>query len=149
MASGVCGADQALDKHLTAWVYAVVAIGIFVGIFGTLIGLFFLHRKQRDAERERRLQYWREQNSFHQNLSQMRQAARASILSLPAANSVRSTLYGNISDDSHVPMMQGTLTAPARASGLRKYVDVDDTKSEDLDDIMQQPIQSQRDDGRF
>lgn len=76
----------------------------------------------------------------------MRQAARTSILSLPAANSVRSTLYGNISDDSHVPMMQA---APARASGLRNYVDVDDTKSEDLDDIMQQPIQSQRDDGRF
>lgn len=80
----------------------------------------------------------------------MRQAARTSILSLPAANSIRSTLYGNISDDAHVPMMQGTsVTPPARASGLRNYVDMDDGKSENLDDIMQQPIQSTRDDGRF
>ena len=30
-------------------------------MLGTLVGLFILHRKQRDAERERRMQYWREQ----------------------------------------------------------------------------------------
>ena len=28
---------------------------------GTLTGLFFAHRKQRDVEREKRAQYWREQ----------------------------------------------------------------------------------------
>lgn len=33
-------------------------------MFGTLIGLFFMHRKQRDQEREKRLQYWREQVNF-------------------------------------------------------------------------------------
>jgi hypothetical protein len=31
------------------------------GMLGTLFGLFFAHRKQRDQEREKRLQYWREQ----------------------------------------------------------------------------------------
>lgn len=31
------------------------------GMFGTLYGLFFLHGKQREAEREKRMQYWREQ----------------------------------------------------------------------------------------
>lgn len=32
-----------------------------LGILGTLLGLFILHRKLRDQERERRIQYWREQ----------------------------------------------------------------------------------------
>jgi len=147
MASGVCGPDQALDKHLGTWVYAVVSIGIFGGIFGTLIGLFCLHRKQRDAEREKRLQYWREQNSFHQNLSQMRETARTSILSLPAGNSARSTMYGgNYSDDSHVPIMQSA--TPTRMSGLRNYV-AEDGNSDEIEDIMHQPVQSQRYDGRF
>lgn len=30
-------------------------------MFGTLVGLFFWHSKQRDADREKRVQYWREQ----------------------------------------------------------------------------------------
>lgn len=40
------------------------------GMFGTLIGLFFFHRRQRDDEREKRLQYWREQvRSFRRDCS--------------------------------------------------------------------------------
>lgn len=31
------------------------------GMFATLSGLFFFHGKQREAERERRMQYWQEQ----------------------------------------------------------------------------------------
>ena len=34
---------------------------LWLGIFGTLATLFIVHRKQRDAEREKRIQYWREQ----------------------------------------------------------------------------------------
>jgi len=30
-------------------------------MFGTLFALYFTHRKQRDEEREKRVQYWREQ----------------------------------------------------------------------------------------
>jgi hypothetical protein len=30
-------------------------------MFGTLVGLYFLHRKTREEEREKRTQYWREQ----------------------------------------------------------------------------------------
>lgn len=30
-------------------------------MLGTLIGLFAFHRKRRDADREKRLQYWKEQ----------------------------------------------------------------------------------------
>lgn len=33
----------------------------FAGMFATLIGMFVVHRKQRDTEREKRMQYWREQ----------------------------------------------------------------------------------------
>ena len=30
-------------------------------MFGTLFALYYTHRKQRDEEREKRVQYWREQ----------------------------------------------------------------------------------------
>lgn len=36
-------------------------IAVALGIIGTLIGLYFIHRKDRDQEREKRMQYWREQ----------------------------------------------------------------------------------------
>ena len=57
----VCGEEIDAAKHVGVWVYVVVGIGLFGGMFGTLVGLFFLHGKQRDREREKRLQYWREQ----------------------------------------------------------------------------------------
>lgn len=34
---------------------------VSLGIFGTLFGLFLMHRKQRDQDRGKRMQYWREQ----------------------------------------------------------------------------------------
>jgi len=142
LSSGVCGVDTTIPKHVGTWVYVVVAIGIFGGIFGTLFGLFLLHRRQRDQEREKRMQYWREQNAFHQNLLQMRQTARASILSLPGnGNSARSTVYsrdGMPSDEA--PILQH---AAPKGSGLRHYM-ADDSSDEGM---MMQP--SQRDDGRF
>ncbi|KAG6820989.1 hypothetical protein H0H93_008618 [Arthromyces matolae] len=99
-------------------------------MFGTLFALFFTHRKQRDEEREKRLQYWREQNAFHQNLLQMRETARASILSLPGnGNSARSTMYsrdGVFTDDAQAPILQH---AVPKASGLRHYLS-DDASSE-------------------
>ncbi|KAJ3713339.1 hypothetical protein EV361DRAFT_969934 [Lentinula raphanica] len=142
LSSGVCGPDQALDRHVSPWVYVVVGISIVAGMFGTLIGLFFLHVKQRDAERERRLQYWREQNTFHQNLSQMREAARTSITGM---NSAHSTFYGgNNSDDSHAPMLRNT-SGPSRApSGLRNYVG-DGEDYEESVVMQQQPVQPRRD----
>ncbi|KAJ4468219.1 hypothetical protein J3R30DRAFT_3560244 [Lentinula aciculospora] len=152
LSSGVCGTDQALDRHISSWVYAIVGIGIVVGMFGTLIGLFILHLKQRAAERERRLQYWREQNAFHQNLSQMREAARTSIMSIPGiGNSTRSTVYGgDNSDDSHTPMLQ-SISGPQRTSGLRNHVSDDGNIVDDYDEnfITHPTVQSRKDDGRF
>jgi len=34
-------------------------------MIGTLVVLFFVHRRQRDDDREKRLQYWREQVKKH------------------------------------------------------------------------------------
>jgi hypothetical protein len=70
-------------------------------MIGTLFLLFGIHKRQRDNEREKRLQYWREQvkrifsyttgkqlvltnitiyqNSFRQNILQMHETAQASI----------------------------------------------------------------------
>lgn len=33
-------------------------------MFGTMFALFYVHRSQRDREREKRMQYWREQVSY-------------------------------------------------------------------------------------
>ncbi|EFI28116.1 hypothetical protein CC1G_14143 [Coprinopsis cinerea okayama7 len=130
LSSGVCGVPAATPHKFGIWAYVLVAIGILGGMGGTLTGLYLAHRKQRDIEREKRLQYWREQNAFHQNLMQMREAARASILSLPNGGSPRSTLYGReLSDESHAPMMQN---AGPKSSGLRHYVGDDSSDFEDL-----------------
>jgi hypothetical protein len=114
LASGVCGVDTSIPKHVGTWVYVVVAIGIFVGIFGTLLGLFLLHRRQRDQEREKRMQYWREQNAFHQNLLQMRQTAH------------------------EAPILQH---AAPKGSGLRHYLG--DDSSEYDDGMMMEPTSRQ------
>jgi len=145
LSSGVCGISEAVPRHFSIWVYIVVALGIFGGMFGTLFGLFFTHRKQRDQEREKRLQYWREQNAFHRNLLQMRETARASILSLPGnGNSVRSTVYsrdGAFSEDA--PILQN---AAPKASGLRHYLS-DDVSSEYDEGLLMQP--GRKVEGRF
>ena len=100
---------------------------------GTLTGLYLSHRKQRDREREKRLQYWREQNAFHQNLMQMRDAARASIMDLPNGSSPRSD-FRDLPDDSQGP----------KASGLRHYYNDD---SYDSDDPTSQGVRKME--GRF
>ncbi|KAJ7614433.1 hypothetical protein FB45DRAFT_1110154 [Roridomyces roridus] len=122
LANGVCGVDTTVPKHVAEWVYIVVAIGIFVAIFGTLLGLFMMHRRQRDQERKKRVQYWREQNAFHQNLQQIRETAHASSLSLSSARSTMYSRAGMHSDE--IPMLQH---AAPRASGLRHYMNDDST----------------------
>ncbi|ETW80398.1 hypothetical protein HETIRDRAFT_321297 [Heterobasidion irregulare TC 32-1] len=124
LASGVCGKDPREPHHVGVWVYVVIAIGIFGGMFGTLFALFFFHGRQRDTEREKRLQYWREQNAFRQNILQMRDTARASIFSSGAAGSPRSTMYSRDGgDDLQAPLVQHG--APTKSSGLRNYVSDD------------------------
>lgn len=94
LSAGVCGVSTSVPHHFAPWVYVLVSFGILGGMFGTLFALYFAHRKQRDEEREKRLQYWREQNAFHQNLLQMRETARASMLSLPLhGHSDRTVIY--------------------------------------------------------
>ena len=92
-----------------------------LGMAATLAGLYYMHRGHRTAEREKRLQYWREQNAFRQNIMQMQESARHSIMSLSGAatgGSPRSTLYsrdGVQTEDSQMPMLNTT----SKASGLR------------------------------
>ncbi|TFY70183.1 hypothetical protein EVG20_g2833 [Dentipellis fragilis] len=126
-------------RDVKKWVYIVVGVGIFGGMFATLVIFFFLHGRARDVEREKRLQYWREQNAFRQNIMQMRETARASIFT--ATNSQRNTMYsrdGAASEDSHAPMLQNAAAhAATKGSGLRYYVSDDGTyeqEPEDFDD---------------
>ncbi|KAK2467751.1 hypothetical protein APHAL10511_000046 [Amanita phalloides] len=138
LSSGICGESAATPRHFAVFVYVIVAIGIFGGMVGTLVGLFLLHRKQRDEEREKRVQYWREQNAFHQNLLQMRETARASIRSLPGnTSSARSTLYSRdgAMSEAHAPIL---VNAAPKGSGLRHYL-ADDGSSEFEDGMTMQP----------
>ncbi|KDQ53542.1 hypothetical protein JAAARDRAFT_136902 [Jaapia argillacea MUCL 33604] len=61
LSSGVCGKDADTPNTYPTWIYVILVIAMFGGMFGTLFGMFYLHGKQRDTEREKRVQYWREQ----------------------------------------------------------------------------------------
>ena len=96
-------------------------------MIGTLFLLFSIHKRQRDNEREKRLQYWREQvnrifsyttngqllltnitiyqNAFRQNILQMHETAQASIFH-PGSSSRRSAQFGTTTEDSHAPILQ-------------------------------------------
>ena len=61
MTNSICGGDINASVQVGVWVYVLVGLGICGGMSGTLVGLFFLHLKQREQAREKRMQYWREQ----------------------------------------------------------------------------------------
>jgi hypothetical protein len=124
LSSGFCGPSASTPRQFGAWVYVLVALGIVGGMSGTLTGLYVTHRKQREQERAKRAQYWREQNAFHQNLMQMRETARASIQSLPNQGA-RGGDYGKGFPDES-PSFQKT-------SGLRY---VTDNGSSEFDDSL-------------
>ncbi|RXW25619.1 hypothetical protein EST38_g248 [Candolleomyces aberdarensis] len=117
--NGKCETAAATPHKFGVWAYVLVALGILAGMGGTLTGLYMAHRKQRDVEREKRLQYWREQNTFHQNLMQMRDAARASIMSLPNGSSPRSD-FRELDDNNGL-----------KGSGLRNYYGDDSDNESD------------------
>jgi len=139
--SGVCDKTADTPNHVGFWVYIIVGIAIFGGMIATLVGMFFMHRKQREADREKRLQYWREQNAFRQNIMQMQETARNSLMSLPmgpgGGNSQRNSMYG--SDESQTP-----LTARGKSSGLRHYVSEDGFYEQDDD-----ALRDRKDPSRF
>ncbi|PIL33964.1 hypothetical protein GSI_03672 [Ganoderma sinense ZZ0214-1] len=135
---GKCGPTTDTPHKVGSWVYAVVGVCIVGGMVGTLVALYFVHKKHRDSEREKRLQYWREQNAFRQNIMQMQETAQHSLMSYtPGGGSPRgSTMYGRDgiqSEDSGAPMLQGA----QKGSGLRYYVSddasqIDNRSDEDL-----------------
>jgi len=141
LSTGVCGKSSSLPNHFGIWIYIVVAVCIFGGMIGTLVTLFLFHRRHRDSEREKRAQYWREQNAFHENIRQMRETARASILSLPTQDgnaSPRSTIYGD--QEQNAPILQH---AAKQSSGLRHHL------SEDGSTEFDEGLLMQRHDNRF
>jgi len=89
----------------------------------TLVMLFCVHRRQRENEREKRLQYWREQNAFRQNILQMHETAQASIfLNSATGSSRRSAMFGVSTEDSQAPMLQ---YGSGPGTGTRQYVGED------------------------
>ncbi|KAJ7598957.1 hypothetical protein C8J56DRAFT_915474 [Mycena floridula] len=126
--AGVCGPAADEPRHLGTWVYAVVGIALIGGMFGTLIGLYIIHRRSHDREQEKRAQYWREQAAFHQNLVQLREAARASGISQGHQSNLSD---GGVSDE-HAGMLPNMAR---QGSGLR--YNADDASSDE--GIMTQP----------
>ena len=111
-------------------------------MIGTLIALFLLHNKQREKEREKRIQYWREQNTFRQNILQLRETARTSVLSLPLgatnSDSARSTLYSRAeisSDESQAPMLHNP---QPKTSNLRYHRSDYSDRDDDLGEVVEE-----------
>lgn len=102
LANGTCGDLPSAVRKLALWIYILVAACIFTAMVGLLVGLFLLHRKQRDVEREKRIQYWREQRTFHENIKQVRESARHT----GHDTSGTTTLHSAYSDESHAPILR-------------------------------------------
>ncbi|KAF9793073.1 hypothetical protein BJ322DRAFT_1032885 [Thelephora terrestris] len=116
-ANGTCGKDVSESNKLPIWMYVIVGIGIFGGMFGTLFGLFSLHGKQREVEREKRMQYWREQTAFRQNILQVKESARQSFLSQGSVSGQSSMLHmsrdpDGLSDEYHPPKFSSKSSHP-------------------------------------
>ncbi|KAH9039576.1 hypothetical protein EDB85DRAFT_2072419 [Lactarius pseudohatsudake] len=92
-----------------------------LGMIATLVVLFIFHGRQREDEHEKRLQYWRGQNAFRQNILQMHETVRNSIFTTPGSVNRRSALFGTTTEDANAPMLQHASPAP-KSSGLRHYV---------------------------
>jgi len=102
-----CGVSPANPHHFPTGIYVVIGVGIFGGMTGTLVFLFFVHGRQRENDRQKRLQYWREQNAFRQNILQMHETAQASIF-LQGGGSRLSATFGTTTENSQSPMLQYT-----------------------------------------
>jgi len=123
--AGVCGAPTDAPKHVSMGVYIAVAICILGVMIGTLVSLYMLHRRHRFDEREKRAQYWREQEQFRQNIMQMREQAQTSLLSLPwqSQNPSPRQNPNNTLDRDYPPSEHSQtpiLHAAQQPSGLRK-----------------------------
>ncbi|OSX66318.1 hypothetical protein POSPLADRAFT_1177763 [Postia placenta MAD-698-R-SB12] len=120
LASGMCGPRTDTPTHVATWVYALVGAGSCGGILATLIALFLFHKKEREAERERRMLYWQEQHALRQNFIDMQKTAQDSLPSFaigssrsqPGQSPFRYSSYA----DSQTSMLGGGMT---RSSALR------------------------------
>ncbi|KZP34306.1 hypothetical protein FIBSPDRAFT_771818, partial [Athelia psychrophila] len=136
--SGICGKGPQEPNHVPIYVYILVAVGILGGMIATLITLFIFHRRTRDSMREQRAQYYREQQAFRQDLDNMRQSARISIMSMSSkgganangGSSNRSTMYSTKSGPKSLSVPLLTHGRVPRASGLRQQL-TGDTDDED------------------
>jgi hypothetical protein len=97
----------------------------------TLVILFTVHGRQREDERERRLQYWREQveffpshrrsplltcitysqNAFRQNILHLHATAQASLFSGSTTASRRSVVY-SMTEDMNAPILHHAAPEP-------------------------------------
>jgi len=112
-------------RHVATWVYVVVGVAILAAIVGVLVGLYFLHRKSRDAEQQKRAQYWREQDAYRSNILSMREQAR--VATMPTLNWQDSgSSRGGYRDD-YGPA--GGFAAPKTSSGLRNNISDSDDDS--------------------
>lgn len=124
-----------LHSRPPSYAHVGLTLTFVLVMLGVIGGLYFVHRRNRTEEREKRAQYWREQEQFRQNIMQMREQARTSLLSLPWQSQPASPRnysganleeYNNNKDFNSITPM---LHAAAQPSGLRN--EFSDNGSED------------------
>lgn len=142
-ACSILGLYNRRNLHLRRYVCISAALtpvltSFFSGMFATLVSLYFVHKRQRNVEREKRMQYWREQNAFRQNIMQMQESARHSLMSLNGQSSPRSTVYGMNSEESQIPM----LNAQSKSSALRHQFSDNDLNGSEESIVVKRKEQS-------
>ncbi|PIL33963.1 hypothetical protein GSI_03671 [Ganoderma sinense ZZ0214-1] len=115
-ADGKCGPTTDTLHNVGSWVYAVVGVYVVGGMIGIPVALYLVDKKHRAVEREKHLQYWREQN-----VTQMQETVQHSLVSY--------TLGGGsiTSEDSGTTTMHGD----PKGGGLWFYVSDDDSDDSD------------------
>ncbi|EIW83166.1 hypothetical protein CONPUDRAFT_121621 [Coniophora puteana RWD-64-598 SS2] len=93
--NGVCAGSTDSPNVVKFWVYVVIAVFILGGMISTLVGLYLLHRRQREDAREKRWQYWNEQRSLRRHILQMCENAQM------ATSALDETSKGTMSEISH------------------------------------------------
>ncbi|KAG8921964.1 hypothetical protein FRC02_012230 [Tulasnella sp. 418] len=126
-----CQEPVGSEVKILLWQYIVTGAGIVAFILSILLGLFFIHKRDRASKQKEYREYYHEQNTYRQSIISLHTTARDRV-SLYSASSSRFSQYDEhgqlvYSDDTS----QRHLLGNRRASQLRESVIFDEEDESD------------------